>query len=45
MRLLRTSSAWATLSALATLGPVQPAGSDMPEVKARGTLRVLASHD
>jgi membrane-bound lytic murein transglycosylase F len=36
---------WAALTLAWALGPAQPAGADLAEVKARGTLRVLAGHD
>jgi len=41
----RTPATWIALTLAWALGPVLLAGADLAEVKARGTLRVLAGHD
>jgi membrane-bound lytic murein transglycosylase F len=45
MGVSRTKASGAALTLAWALGAALPAGADMAEVKARGTLRVLAAHD
>ena len=45
MRLSQNAARWVTLSAAVTFASAVPVAADLAEVKARGTLRVLAGHD